>query len=74
MVGEKGPLAAYQTLMKIMNNEGQTREIRLKRRHEKPTVKKHRLAYERAQRIYNNSMKDKVTLLMRGSREEYPWS
>ena len=74
IVGEKGPLAAYQALMKVMNTEGQTREVRLKRRYEKPTVKKHRLQYERAQKIYNDNMKGKVSLLLKGQRAEYPWS
>ena len=74
IVGEKGPLAAYQALMKVMNTEGQTREVRLNRRYEKPTVKKHRLQYERAQKIYNENMKGKVALLLKGQRSEYPWS
>lgn len=54
--------------------KGLTRELKLRRRYEKPTTKRHRLAYERSQRIYNNSMKEKVALLMRGHRDEYPWS
>jgi len=74
MVGEKGPLAAYQSLMKLMNIEGHTREIRLKRRYEKPTVKRHRLKYEQAQRVYTDNMKGKISLLLRGQRSEYPWS
>ena len=53
---------------------GQTREVKLKRRYEKPTTKRHRLQYERAQRIYNENIKAKVALLLRGQRDEYPWS
>lgn len=53
---------------------GQTREIKLRTRYEKPTVKRHRLQYERAQRVYNENMKGKIALLMKGQRDEYPWS
>ena len=74
MVGKEGPMAAYQSLMKVMNGEGQVREVQLKRRYEKPTMKRRRIKYEAAQRTYNESMKAKVAFLLRTEREEYPWS
>lgn len=74
MVGEKGPIHAYSKLMQIMSIEGQTRDIKLKQRHEKNTVKVHRLRYEEANRIYNQNMKGKIELLMKVQRKEYPWT
>ncbi|XP_002159256.1 small ribosomal subunit protein bS21m [Hydra vulgaris] len=74
MVGPQGPIVAYQNLMKIMSVEGLTRQVQLQRRYEKPTVKRHRLAYEKALYTYNTSMNAKINLLMRGHRTEYPWS
>ncbi|XP_065069783.1 uncharacterized protein LOC135694833 [Rhopilema esculentum] len=58
----------------IMNTEGLSRHVQLKRRHEKPTVKRRRLVYERAQRIYNEQIQSKVAFLLRTQRKETPWS
>ena len=74
MVGRAGVDAAYRSLMRIMNTEGLSRHIQLKRRHEKPTVKRRRLVYESAQRLYNNEMKNKLAFLFRAQRKETPWS
>jgi len=74
MVGRAGVEAAYRSLMRIMNTEGLSRHVQLKRRHEKPTVKRRRLIYESAQRIYNNEMRNKVAFLFRTQRKETPWS
>eukprot|EP00112_Aurelia_sp_Birch-Aquarium-sp1_P016908 Seg3870.1 transcript_id=Seg3870.1/GoldUCD/mRNA.D3Y31 product="hypothetical protein" pseudo=true protein_id=Seg3870.1/GoldUCD/D3Y31 len=74
MVGQAGVDAAYRSLMRIMNTEGLSRHVQLKRRHEKPTVQRRRLVYENAQRIYNEQMKSKVAFLFRTQRKETPWS
>ena len=74
MVGRAGVDAAYRSLMRIMNTEGLSRHVQLKRRHEKPTVKRRRLVYETAQRHYNEEMRSKVAFLFRAHRKETPWS
>eukprot|EP00794_Sanderia_malayensis_P007883 gene7883-8734_t len=74
MVGEGGAQAAFRSLSKIINNEGMSREVQLKRRYEKPTVKRRRLVYESAQKIYNEEMKNKVAFLFRVQRNQTPWS
>ena len=74
MVGKSGAEAAFRALTRVMNEEGMRRDISLRVRYEKPTVKRRRLKYESAQRIYNREMQRKIAFLVKGQREETPWS
>ncbi len=74
VVGHGGAQAAFRALTKIVNGEGLSREVQLKRRYEKPTVKRRRLVFENAQRIYNEQMRNKVSFLFKVQRKETPWS
>lgn len=75
MVGEKaGAVAALRVLRNIMSSEKQLKDIQLKRRYEKPTIKRRRKKYENSLKLYNSEMERKVDFIMKGQRKETPWT
>jgi ribosomal protein S21 len=75
MVGEKaGVNSALRVLRNVMSSEKQLKDIQLKMRYEKPTIKRRRKKYESALKLYNSEMQKKVDFIMKGQRKETPWS
>lgn len=74
LVGERGINASLQALSRLMTEEGQTKDINLKRYYEKPTIKRRRIKYENSIRLYNNEMKRKVDFLTNHQRKVTPWT
>ena len=71
---ENGVASALRSLNRVLTQENVTRDIRLKRYYEKPTIKRRRVKYESALRLYNSEMKRKVDFLMEKQRTETPWT
>lgn len=71
---ENGVASALRSLQRVLTQEYVMRDIRLKRYYEKPTIKRRRVKYESALRLYNSEMKKKVDFLMEKQRKETPWS
>jgi len=71
---ENGVASALRSLNRVLTQENVTRDIRLKRYYEKPTIKRRRVKYESALRLYNSEMKRKVDFLMEKQRPETPWT
>lgn len=71
---ENGVASALRSLYRVLTQENVVRDIRLKRYYEKPTIKRRRVKYERALRLYNSEMKRKVDFLMEKQRKETPWT
>ena len=74
IVVENGVASALRSLQRVLTQEYVMRDIRLKRYYEKPTIKRRRVKYESALRLYNSEMKKKVDFLMEKQRKETPWS
>lgn len=74
IIAENGATAALRSLQRVLSHENVIRDIRLKRYYEKPTVKRRRLKYESALRLYNSEMTRKVDFVMAKQRKETPWS
>lgn len=73
-MAENGATAALRSLQRVLLDENVIRDIRLKRHYEKPTVKRQRVKYESALRLYNSEMNRKVDFVMAKQRKETPWS
>lgn len=74
MVENSGAASALRSLQRVLTQENVTKDIRLKRYYEKPTIKRRRLKYEAAVRLYDSEMKRKVDFLMAKQRKETPWT
>ena len=74
MVGERGLSASMQALSRKMIEEGQMKDVNLKRYYEKPTIKRRRIKYENSLRLYNNEMQRKVQFLTKHQRKVTPWT
>ncbi|EDO36220.1 predicted protein [Nematostella vectensis] len=75
MVAEKsGVSGAIRALRNVMAQEKHLKDIQLKRRYEKPTIKRRRKTYESSLRLYNSEMQRKVDFIMKGQRRETPWT
>lgn len=74
IMAENGATAALRSLQRVLLDENVIRDIRLKRHYEKPTVKRRRVKYESALRLYNSEMDRKVDFVMAKQRKETPWS
>lgn len=74
IIVENGVASALRSLNRVLTQENVMRDIRLKRYYEKPTIKRRRVKYESALRLYNSEMKRKVDFLMEKQRKETPWT
>ncbi|BFZ04238.1 hypothetical protein BsWGS_07277 [Bradybaena similaris] len=61
---------AYRLLDGILKREGFFADVKRKERYEKPYLKRNRLAYERARRIYDSEMQRKIEFVMRKNRPD----
>lgn len=74
VIVENGVASALRSLQRVLTQENVVKDIRLKRYYEKPTIKRRRVKYESALRLYNSEMKRKVDFIMAKQRKETPWT
>lgn len=74
VVVENGVASALRSLQRVLTQENVIKDVRLKRYYEKPTVKRRRVKYENALKLYNSEMKRKVDFIMAKQRKETPWT
>ncbi|XP_005098001.1 28S ribosomal protein S21, mitochondrial [Aplysia californica] len=61
---------AYRILDGILKREQFFSDVKRKERFEKPFLKRSRLSYERARRIYDSEMQRKIEFVMRKNRPD----